>query len=142
MGMIGLSTKTRNWLVIIGRELKNPAILPENFYNMDETGVLSNVLSSLKILVGRDGLRNHRAVAVDCTLVTAIEFISANIRCIQPLIIWPAATHRSSWTSHSTPGSHYAYSKTGYTTQVLACIGCRVCSIHRLKLESISSLGF
>ena len=36
-------------------------------------------------------------------------------RFLHPLIIWPAATHRSSWTTHATPGWHYACSKTGYT---------------------------
>ena len=49
------------------------------------------------------------------TLVTAIECVSADGRCLDPLIIWPAATHRSSWTSHPTPGWHYACNKTGYT---------------------------
>lgn len=33
----------------------------------------------------------------------------------QPLIIWPTSTHRSPWTTHETPGWHYACSKTGYT---------------------------
>jgi hypothetical protein len=30
----------------------------------------------------------------------AIECISADGRFLHPLIIWPAATHRSSWTTH------------------------------------------
>ena len=82
---------------------------------MDETGVLLSVLGSLKVLVSKDDMRKHRAVAVKRTLVTAIECISADDRCLHPLIIWPAATHRSSWTSHPTPGWYYACSKTGYT---------------------------
>ena len=30
-------------------------------------------------------------------------------------MIWPAATHRSNWTTHPTPGWHYACSESGYT---------------------------
>jgi hypothetical protein len=48
------------------------------------------------------------------TMVTAIECISADGRSLQPLIIWPASTHRSNWTMHPTPGWHYAHSENGY----------------------------
>jgi hypothetical protein len=30
--------KPSQWFTVIGRELHNPAIVPENVYNMDETG--------------------------------------------------------------------------------------------------------
>ena len=110
-----IEEKMRDWFVLIRKELDNPVLLPENVYNMDETGVLLSVLNSLKVLVSRDDLRKHRAVTVKRTLVTAIECISADGKSLHPLIIWPAATHRSSWTSHPTPGWHYACSSTGYT---------------------------
>jgi hypothetical protein len=42
-----------HWFSIIGKELHEPAIVPENVYNMDETGVLLSVLSSLKVLVSK-----------------------------------------------------------------------------------------
>lgn len=82
---------------------------------MDETGVLLSVLNFLKVLVGNDDLRKHRGTTVKRTLVTAVECIAADGRFLHPLIIWPAATHRSSWTTHATPGWHFACSKTGYT---------------------------
>ncbi|KAJ5366098.1 hypothetical protein N7541_000039 [Penicillium brevicompactum] len=110
-----IEDKVRHWFDIIGRELADPAILLENVYNMDETGVLLSVLNSLKVLVGKDDLRKHRGTTVKRTLVTAIECISADGRFLHPLIIWPAATHRSSWTTHPTPGWHFACTKTGYT---------------------------
>jgi hypothetical protein len=50
--------KVTDWFTVIGKQLNDPAILPENVYNMDETRVLLSVLSSLKILVGKDDLRN------------------------------------------------------------------------------------
>jgi hypothetical protein len=48
-------------------------------------------------------------------MVTAIECISADGRALPPLVIWPAATHRSTWTTYPTPGWHFACSKSGYT---------------------------
>ncbi|KAK5805975.1 hypothetical protein VI817_000233 [Penicillium citrinum] len=110
-----IEDKVRHWFAIIGQELADPTVLPDNVYNMDETGVLLSVLNSIKVLVGKNDLRKHRGTTVKRTLVTAIECISADGRFLHPLIIWPAATHRSSWTTHATPGWHYACSKTGYT---------------------------
>jgi hypothetical protein len=107
--------KVIDWFALIGKELADPAILPKNVYNYDETGVLLSSLGSLKVLVGKDDLRNCRGVGVKRTLVTAIECISADGRCLSPLIVWPAVTHRSTWTTHPTPGWHFACSKTGYT---------------------------
>src|ERR1700710_2948410 len=48
-------------------------------------------------------------------MVTAIECISANGKSLLPMIIWPATTHRSNWTTFPTPGWHYACSASGYT---------------------------
>jgi hypothetical protein len=52
---------------IIGKELHDPAIVPENVYNMDETGVLLSVLSSLKVLVSKQDLRKCRGAGVQRT---------------------------------------------------------------------------
>ncbi|KAJ5379594.1 hypothetical protein N7509_012713 [Penicillium cosmopolitanum] len=115
-----IEDKIQHWFAIIGRELADPTILPENVYNMDETGVLLSVLNSLKVLVSKDDLRKHRGTTMKRTLVTAIECISADGRFLHTLIIWPAVTHRSSWTTHATPGWHYACSKTGYTNMEIS----------------------
>jgi Tc5 transposase DNA-binding domain len=37
--------KITHWFEVIGRVLEDPAILPENVYNMDETGVMLCMLS-------------------------------------------------------------------------------------------------
>lgn len=107
--------KVEEWFTLIGEQLKNPEILPKNVYNMDETGVLLSVLNTLKVLVSSDVPRPYRKAGVKRTLVTAIECISADVRSLPPLIIWPAVTHRSTWTTYPTPGWHFACSKTGYT---------------------------
>lgn len=56
--------KVTQWFSIIGKELHNPAIVPENVYKMDEMGVLLSVLSSLKVLVGREDAVNCKGAAV------------------------------------------------------------------------------
>jgi hypothetical protein len=100
---------------VISKVLQDPAILPENVYNMDETGVMLCMLGSVKVLVSKDDPRDYRGAGVKRTMVTAIECISANGRSLLPMIIWPATTHRSNWTTFPTPGWHYACSESGYT---------------------------
>jgi hypothetical protein len=102
------------WFRVISEVLNDPAILLENVYNMDETGVLLSKLGSVKALVGRDDLRGYRGSIVKRILVTAIECVSADGRALHPLIIWPAATHRGNWTTYPTPEWHYGISKKGY----------------------------
>ena len=111
--------KTKDWFDIIGKELQAPTILQENVYNMDETGTLLSVPKWLRVLVGKDNLRNYRGAGVQRTLVTAIECISADGRSLDPLVIWPAATHRNTWTTHPTPGWHFACSESGYTNSAI-----------------------
>lgn len=52
--------------------------------------------------------------------MTAIECVSAAEQALDPMIIWPASTHRANWTTHPTPGWHYAYSDSGYTDSYLS----------------------
>jgi hypothetical protein len=60
--------------------LADPAILPENVYNIDETGVILCMLGSVKVLLSRDDPRDYRGTGVKRTMVTAIKYISANDR--------------------------------------------------------------
>jgi hypothetical protein len=53
------------------------------------------------------------------TLITAIECISAAGNSLNPLVIWPSATHRSHWTTHPTPGWHFACTESGYTNNAI-----------------------
>jgi hypothetical protein len=59
--------------------------------------------------------RDYRGARVKRTSVTAIECISGDGRYLNPMIIWPASTHRSNWTTFPTPGWQYACSDSGYT---------------------------
>lgn len=80
---------------MIRKVLQDPVILPENVYNMDETGVMLCMLGSIKVLISKDDPRDYRGAGVKCTMVTAIECISVNGKSLLPMIIWPATTHRS-----------------------------------------------
>ena len=77
---------------------------------MDETGVTLSMFGSVKVLVGKDDLRDYKGAGVKRT-ITVIERISADGRSLLPLKIWPASTHRSNWTTYPTPGWHYAHSE-------------------------------
>jgi hypothetical protein len=98
----------------MGREL-HETILAKNVYNMDETGILLSNLTSRKVLVNSQDMRRYRAAVVNRTLITAVECIAADGSYLPPLIVWPAATTRGNWYTHSTPGWRFTCSKTGYT---------------------------
>jgi hypothetical protein len=87
--------KVVDWFIVIRKELASPIVLAKNIYNIDEIRVLLSVLNSLKVLVSKSELQNHRGLGVKRTLITTIECISIDSRCLYPLIIWPTATHRS-----------------------------------------------
>jgi hypothetical protein len=52
--------------------LRDPAVLPENVYNIDETGVMLSKLGSVKVLVGKDDPRDYRGAGEKRTMVTAV----------------------------------------------------------------------
>jgi hypothetical protein len=114
--------KITHWFEVIGQTIQDPAnvILPENVYNMDETGVMLSMLGSVKVLIGKDDLRKYRGARVKRTVVTAIECISGDGRCLDPMVIWPASTHRADWTTYLTPGWYYACSESGYTDSYIS----------------------
>jgi hypothetical protein len=72
--------KITHWFEVIGKELHDPIIVPENIYNMDETGVMLCMLSSMKVLVSKDDSRAYRGAGVKREMVTAIECISSDGR--------------------------------------------------------------
>jgi hypothetical protein len=128
--------KVRHWFDVIGKELNGADILPENVYNMDETGVILSMLGSIKVLVGRDDLRTYRGAGVKRIMVTAIECVSADGRSLYPLIIWPAATLRSTWTTHPTPGWHFACSQSDYTDSKISFNWLRLVFDPQTKLRA------
>lgn len=81
---------------------------------MNETGILISDLTTMKALVSRGDAQSRRGVGLRRTMITAVECISADGRCLPPLIIWPGKTIQSTWISHDTPDWHYACSDEGY----------------------------
>jgi len=107
--------KITDWFTKIGPVVEDPIIRLEKVYNFDETGVMLSKLGSVKVLIGKDDLRDYRGAREKRTMVTAIECISGDGRYLTPMIIWPANTHRSNWSTFRTPGWQYACSESGYT---------------------------
>ena len=107
--------KITYWFKVVRKVLTDPAILVENVYNIDETGVILCMFGSIKVFLSKDDLRDYRGAGVKRTMVTAIECINATGRSLLPMIIWPASTYRSNWTMFPTPGWHYACFESGYT---------------------------
>jgi hypothetical protein len=95
--------KVIHWFEVIGKVLQDPAILQENVYNMDETGIMLSKLNSVKVLVGKDNQRGYRGARVKRTTIIAIECVSADGRYLNPMIIWPASAHRANWITQPTP---------------------------------------
>ncbi len=61
-----------------------PVVRLENVYNMDETGILPNAPTSLKVLTDRDDTRTYRGASIQRVLVTAIECVLADGRSPRP----------------------------------------------------------
>jgi hypothetical protein len=100
---------------VIKEVLQDPAVLVENMYNIDETRVMLSILGSVKVLVSKYNDRDYRGARVKRTSVTIIKCISGDGKYLNPIIIWPANTHQSNWTTFPTPGWQYMCSDSGYT---------------------------
>jgi hypothetical protein len=83
------------WFKVIRKVLEDPAILLENVYNINKTGVILCMFGSTKVLLSKDDPRDYRGAGIKRTMVTAIECISINSRSLLLIIIWPATTYRS-----------------------------------------------
>lgn len=81
---------------MIGKKLYSPAVLPENIYNIDKTEVILSISNSVKVLVGKDNIysgSSRRGACVKRTIATVIEYVSADSRCLNLIIILPALTY-------------------------------------------------
>lgn len=131
-----------HWFEVIGKELRHPAIVPENVYNMDETGVMLSMLGSVKVLAGKDDPRDYRGADVKRTMVTAIECISADGRSLLLMIIGqPLPTEA---TGPRFPLLDDIIRAPNLDTMTLrsAWSGSIVCSIPKLKRGRIRSHAF
>jgi hypothetical protein len=81
--------------------LRDPAILAENVYEIDETAAMLCILGTVGVLVSQGNKRKHRDARVERTTVTAVKCIRAGGGYLNPMAIWPATTF-------PTPGWHYA----------------------------------
>ena len=81
--------KVVHWFEVIEKVLKDPDVLQENVYNMDETGTMLSKLNSVKVLVGKENKRGYRGARVKRTTITVIECVSGDGRYLNPMISGP-----------------------------------------------------
>jgi hypothetical protein len=62
---------------------------------MDETRVMLSMLASIKVIVGKDDMRDSGGARVKREMVTAIECISADGGYLKPMIRYLASYHPS-----------------------------------------------
>ena len=79
--------KITHWFQVMEHVIQYPTVVRENLYNIDETGVMLSMLGSVKVLVGKDNLRDNKGAGVKRTTVTAIECVSADGKPLLPLVI-------------------------------------------------------
>ena len=72
---------------MISKVIQSPNILVKNIYNIDKTGVMLSMLNSIKVLIGKEDTRNYRGGHVKRETITAIKYISADSKYLNPLII-------------------------------------------------------
>lgn len=70
--------------------------------------------------MGKADIRNYRGSRFKRTIITAIECVSTEGKYLNPMIIWPATTHRSNWTMHSTPGWQFTCNESRYTDSYIS----------------------
>jgi hypothetical protein len=112
--------KVVQWFEVIGPVLQRSDIPPCNVWNYDETGTLLSMPKAVKVVVSKNNKGGRRGARIKRTNITAIECVSADGRYLNPMIIWPASTHRANWTTHDTPGWYYALSDKGYTDSYIS----------------------
>ena len=83
------------WFKVIREVLQDPAILPENVYNINEIGIMLCMLGFIKVLLSKNDPRDYKSAGVKRTMVIIIEYINANGRFLLLMIIWLATTYRS-----------------------------------------------
>ena len=78
------------------------------------------MLGTIKVLVGKNDRRDYRGAGVKRTIVTTIKCVSASGESLNLIIIQPASTHRSNWTTYPTPRQFYSLSDTGYNNSFIS----------------------
>jgi 3'-phosphoadenosine 5'-phosphosulfate sulfotransferase len=72
---------------MIEKILQDLVILTENVYNMNETKVMLFMPGFVKVLVGKNDIRDYRDARIKRTTMTAIECISADDKYLTSMII-------------------------------------------------------
>lgn len=95
----------REWFKRVHDTVEQYGIVPEDYYNFDETGFQMGIISTSKVVTGTDRAGRPRTVQPgNREWVTAIEAISACGYLVPPLIIFEAIMHQEAWYKTGIPG--------------------------------------
>lgn len=90
--------------------LQHPDVFLSNVWNYNKAGTLLSMPNTVKVVTSKNNKRGRRGARIKRTSITTVECVSADGRYLNPMIIWPALTHRANWTMHDVPGWYYALS--------------------------------
>jgi hypothetical protein len=62
-------------------------------YNINETGVMLSMPSSVKVLINKYNKQDYKDIRVKRTSVTAIEYINSDSKYLNLIIIWLTSTY-------------------------------------------------
>ena len=72
---------------MIERKLRKPNIIQRNIYNIDKIRIILSILGSIKVLIGKDDIRDYKGIHIKRTTVITIEYILAANESLKPMII-------------------------------------------------------
>jgi hypothetical protein len=97
-------TLIREWFKRVRSVVEQYGIVPEDYYNFDETGFQMGIIATSKVVTRTDRAGRPRTVQPgNREWVTAIEAISATGYLVPPLIILEAIMHQAAWYSTGMP---------------------------------------
>ena len=109
----------RSWYDRLEKHMKELGILPEDIYNMDETGCRIGVATN-QYVYSKFGREIFIPSANNRELVTLVECVSAAGWAIPPMIIIKAATIMENWVTDLPDDHLICVSDSGYSNDSLA----------------------
>jgi hypothetical protein len=105
------------WFDVFIKLIHENEILPENIYNMDETGFPLGTIQKAQVIVDSSVRMKYQSQPGRQEWITAVECVSADGISIPPLIIFKGETLMNSWMSRDCPpGWKFSCNSSGWTS--------------------------
>ena len=114
-------TLVTKWFSTYSQFLSENQILPDNIWNMDETGFQVGIPGGEEVIVPITAFELYTPSPENKTSITIIEAVSASGKVTPPVLIIPGKVHMESWYHESLSGTErILLSESGYTNDQLA----------------------